>query len=106
MADNMWVTAISLAINNPQSEIEGMILPNPVSQSAIVSFAITQTQNVHVAIHDDSGKIIMNLFDGTLIKGEHRITLDITNNQIGNGIYFIQVSGPNFFHCFKLVVLH
>jgi hypothetical protein len=106
MADNMLVTALNgVGILNPKIFIEGLIIPNPVSQSTTISFSILQSGNISVAIYDITGRLIKNLFDGPLNPGEHQIYWDVNDDAVDGGVYFLNLTGENFFRSCKLVVV-
>src|SRR6185312_5320504 len=46
LADNMKVTAYPSGIASPQTFIERLIIPNPVSQSSTISFSISQPEDL------------------------------------------------------------
>jgi hypothetical protein len=106
MADNMRVTAFKVAaILNLKIFIEVLISPNPISQSTTISFSLFQPENINVTIFDIKGKLIKNLFDGPLNKGEHKINWDVNDDAAEGGVYFLKLTGENFSRICKLVVV-
>lgn len=105
LADNMRVTPISTAIFTPEIFIERLIIPNPVSQSATISFSLSQPENIHVTVYDIAGRLIKNLFDGTLNSGAHQIIWDVNNDAVERGMYFLKFTNDNLSSSYKLVVM-
>ena len=105
LADNMRVTALGVtSIADPKTFIDGLTIPNPVSQSAAISFSLFQPSKVNITIYDISGRIIKNLFDGSLCAGVQQINWNTNDDAIENGVYFLKVTSGNFSGCCKVVV--
>ncbi len=105
MADNMWVTAYTTSISQPKPIVESLIIPNPVSQSAVITFSLLQSENIHLTIYDIAGRLIKILFDGHLNAGEHQINWDINGEAITSGIYLLNLNGENLSSSRKIVVV-
>jgi len=106
LADNMRVTPVyPTGIWNQNNIMEQLIIPNPVSQSAIISFSLLRAEHIHVSVYDMTGRFIRNLFDGTLNTGEHQIKWDINDGAIEGGLFLLNISGENFSRSGKIIVL-
>jgi hypothetical protein len=106
LADNMRVTPLNAtAIQNLKIFNEGLIIPNPVLLSATISFSLPQSENINITIYDITGRLIENLFNGTLKTGEHKINWDVNSDAVKGGVYFLNISGENFSQSRKLVVV-
>ena len=106
LADNMRVTIQNpTGIVNPGISIEDLIITNPVSQSAIISFSLSQPSSLNAAVYDITGRLMLNLSDGILNSGEHQLKWDVNNNAIEGGVYFLKLSGRSFFRSCKIVVV-
>ena len=107
LADNMRVTPRPpTGVSNPKQTFSvGFISPNPITQSATISFSLVQSENIHLTIYDATGRLIKNLFDGHLIPGEHQINWDASRDAVDSGVYFLRLTGENFSRTYKLVVL-
>jgi flagellar hook assembly protein FlgD len=92
-------------ILNPKIFIEGLIISNPVSQSTTISFSLFQSEKINVTIYDITGKLIKDLFNGILNKGEHQLKWDVNGDKVKSGVYFLKVTGDNFSRSCKLVVV-
>lgn len=106
LADNMQVTAFS-PTSIPDMKIfnEGLIVPNPVSQSTTISFSLSTSEFINVSIYDITGKLIKNLLKGHLDMGEHQIRWDVHNDAVKGGMYILNVTGENYSRSCKLVVV-
>jgi Secretion system C-terminal sorting domain len=104
MADNMYVTAYSSSVQE-NLFIQGLEVTNPVSQSATVSFYLLESQNIHVDVYNMQGQLIKNLFDGYTNSGKHQLSWDVNDSSINNGIFLLKLTGENFFHTCKLIVV-
>ncbi|MCX6274398.1 MAG: T9SS type A sorting domain-containing protein [Bacteroidetes bacterium] len=105
MADNMRVTALNSGINNPDFYLSGLKITNPVSQSATISFSLLQSENITVAVYDNAGRLIKNLLNGASREGEHQIHWNVNDDAINPGLYFLKLTGEDFFRSCKFVVV-
>ncbi len=106
MADNMRVTTVSSSsVSNQDKLIEGLTIPNPITQSVNISFSLFRNENVKMAIYDMKGILIKNLFDGISDTGEFQINWDVNNDEVINGVYYLKITGMSFTQTFKLVVV-
>ncbi len=105
LADNMRVTALPVGISNQEMFISKLTIQNPVSQSTSLLFSLNHIGNIDISIYDISGRLIKNLFTGALNTGEHKIYLDINDDAIKGGIYFLNLTSDNFSQSLKLVVI-
>jgi len=105
LADNMRVTDIITALLDQKMFIEGLIIPNPVSQSTTISFFLFQSENINVGIYDITGRLIKNFFDGHLNAGAHKINWDVNDDVVEGGVYILRITGENFSRSCKVVVM-
>ena len=59
-----------------------VIIPNPVSESATISFSIFQSENIKITVNDITGRLIKNLFDGLLNTGVHQISWNPNDDEV------------------------
>jgi hypothetical protein len=105
LADNMRVTPISLTnISKPQTFLEGLTIPNPVSPFTTISFSVIQSQDIKLNIYDMTGRLVKSLFDGLMNTGENEIIWDTHEFSVVNGLYILNITGENFSLTHKLVV--
>ena len=69
------------------------IYPNPVTRTANIEFALSKESNMKVTVLDMLGKSVMNLYEGVMNTGQHKIQLDASN--LAQGIYFVKLQSNN-----------
>lgn len=104
MADNMRATPLSTVVQDPSTFIEKLSVPNPVSQSAIISFSLAQSESINLVVYDITGQMIKNLFQGFLPTGEHRIAWDVSE-VARTSIYILKITEKNSTRFSKIVVV-
>ncbi len=68
--------------------------PNPFTEQVNISFKLNGSADVSVRIFDESGRMINNLFEGSLANGNHSFSWDGNTNyghSVNNGVYFYRV---------------
>jgi len=107
LADNMRVTAgNAAAILNPNLSVEGLvIIPNPVSRSATISFTLSKPGQVNITVNDIRGRFIKDLFEGPLNTGEHQVKWILTDDAVESGVFFLNLTSENFSRSCKFVVV-
>jgi hypothetical protein len=106
MADNMRVTAFSSSVILNQKIFNKVsIIPNPISQSATISFSLFKSESINLIIYDITGRLIKNLFNGTLNSGKHQIIWHVNDDTVDDGLYFLKLNGENFSRSCKLTVV-
>ena len=65
------------------------VSPNPASDEAKLSFTMKDNDDVKMELYDLSGRKIQNVFEGTLMKGEHQRTVDVSD--LAAGMYMLKV---------------
>ena len=68
--------------------IEG-VYPNPIFNTAIISFSLSRAQRVSLQVFDMSGRLISTIADHAFKKGENQIEWNA--GEISDGIYFIRM---------------
>ncbi|MCD6346548.1 MAG: T9SS type A sorting domain-containing protein, partial [Bacteroidales bacterium] len=72
-----------------QDIIQMKAYPNPVSDMATIEFSIPETNNVHIALYDITGKEVQVLADQEFSFGTHRLQLSAAD--LSNGMYFMKL---------------
>ena len=67
------------------------VVPNPTQDFAQIGFNVLQAMRIEVALHDASGMLIANLYNGQVDKGQS-YTLDIPASTLESGVYQIRIS--------------
>jgi hypothetical protein len=97
MADNMKVTpANTTGINSQKISGRAIVSPNPATSSSAITFTLLQSDNIRIAIYDLTGRMIKNLFKGSLPPGEHKINVGIIAEELNSGYYILSLTGE---HC-------
>jgi hypothetical protein len=69
--------------------------PNPFRTSTTFEFRLLRTETIALVIHDISGHLVRDLFQGTMPEGKHSVSwdgLNQTGNPMPDGIYFARLS--------------
>ena len=72
--------------------------PNPAKGHAAISFALPETRDVTLEVFDMKGRIVRNLFEGSLEAGEHEVSWDIRDNSgnaVSTGVYVYRLTAGN-----------
>ncbi|OGU60310.1 MAG: hypothetical protein A2X64_03710 [Ignavibacteria bacterium GWF2_33_9] len=86
---------ISIVNDNSQNEIGMTVYPNPVSNSATLTFSLTSDlRNATISIYDLLGNKVDELFmEGNLDSGTHLLNFNTMNMM--NGSYFIKLTSQD-----------
>lgn len=86
------------------SEIRlGVLFPNPLQETAKVSYTLTQPSNLQLEVFDAIGKRVLIIDSGYKAIGEHEVTFDAMG--LSAGIYFFTLTAKNFSRTRKMVVM-
>jgi hypothetical protein len=80
------------------------VYPNPVSESATISFGLITDTDVHISVLSCEGKLITEISNGILPAGNQRLTWNPTAD-IKSGIYLCRVEIGNQCSIQKMVVM-
>ena len=73
-----------------QANFNTTLYPNPSQLNATLDIELKDvSNNLTINLQDLTGKTIKNIFNGNLSQGEH--SFDIQQNNIPNGMYFVQI---------------
>jgi hypothetical protein len=75
---------------NGSAKTQLNLYPNPSSQETTVEFNLIENSNVAVYVVDITGKELIRENLGTMVQGNHRTMLDVSN--LAKGIYFVNIS--------------
>ncbi len=64
--------------------------PNPASDRALLEFNLNETSDVFVQVIDLTGKVVADVFNGTLAAGYNQ--MDINTADLANGTYFVKMN--------------
>ena len=77
-------------------------LPNPVSNSAIISFTLSQSEQISLKVFDVNGRLVTTLADGVFEVGEHQI--EFNADEVNAGVYFLRIETDKLARTEKLIV--
>jgi hypothetical protein len=80
-----------------------VILPNPVSDRAVLNFSLNESMQLKAGLYDLSGAMVYGIADGRYPEGEVNINLDPPAG-LSNGIYLLTIEGEGFSVSRKLVI--
>ncbi len=77
--------------------------PNPFNPSTVISFTLSTSQNVMLAVYNMLGEKIAELVNGNMSEGNHSVTFDASN--LSSGIYIYRISTDNFASNKKMLLI-
>lgn len=78
------------------------VFPNPVSDSSVISFELSQSEHVSIRFTNQNGQIMKTWLDELLPSGSHKVLLSGLN--LPSGQYIIEVKAGNKISTFTLVI--
>ncbi|MBK7310898.1 MAG: T9SS type A sorting domain-containing protein [Sphingobacteriaceae bacterium] len=94
--------AIGVKENENVSFASLNVFPNPANTSSKLSFSLANDSKCFIAVNNQLGQKVAEVFNGTLHKGENSI--DINTSHLSNGNYFINFSNGNSSKNLKLII--
>ena len=88
--------------DNPSVSFIASIAPNPVFNTTIISFSLSQSENVTLKIFDMNGRLVSILADKFFEGGENELAWN--TDEVNAGIYFLQFQSAENFQMEKLIV--
>jgi hypothetical protein len=79
------------------------VSPNPLQGDALVEFSVPTPATVQLRVLNTLGQEVITLHQGLVDAGWHRFTLP--HNALAAGLYYVQLSGPNFSQVMRVVAL-
>jgi len=79
------------------------IAPNPISNSALIKYNLTQKSDVLLQVYNSSGQLIITLANESKEKGSYSVEWGSLN--ISTGIYFVMLKSGQFTDYKKVVVV-
>jgi hypothetical protein len=78
-------------VNNNLSLVS--LSPNPAQNILNVKVSLKNTSNVNAQLTDVTGRVVSNLYNGTMAAGNN--AMSINTSELASGIYFINVKADN-----------
>ena len=103
-----WIGEVTdgqnVGIQDVQSTLAFSVTPNPVQDIIEISYTITESTPITIALYDTKGQLVKTLFQGTPLMGDH--TDSFQRGDLGAGVYLISVgSRGNVLVSKKIVVV-
>ena len=96
-------TGIEENIEMRISNFEMRILPNPMSNSGVVSFSLPAASAVSLKLYNTLGQLVETVYDGFKTAGVHEFTLNAQN--LPQGTYFLVLKTGDFRTSRSIVIL-
>ena len=97
-----WVDDTGIS-DPPISKVDKVsVSPNPVTTESSISFKLLEKQQVKIDIRDISGRVLKNVYEGTLTQGEHSIRMDLPD--MANGVYLCHIFSQGESICKTFVI--
>ncbi len=79
------------------------VYPNPAQDNTMIEFNLEDNSNVNIEMMDMSGKVVQNIYTGSLATGNHRIP--VSTGELSAGIYLVRLmTGEGNYLTRKLIV--
>ncbi len=90
------------SINESELEMSIKNIPNPVTNSTIFEFSLTDEANAEIQIYNSTGELVAKVGNNVYSTGIHRISFDASN--LSSGMYNIVLNaGEERTSCFMIV---
>jgi len=86
------------------ANFEMRILPNPMSNTSVISFSLSSATTVSLKLYNTLGQLVETVFDGSMPAGVHDVYFD--SNGLPQGTYFIVLQAEGSEVSRAVVVLH
>ena len=79
------------------------INPNPVSQSAVISFSVSKASHVTIIVADTRGRSLKIIADANFSEGNHKINFN--RESLAAGIYYLQLKSNDNVTMKKIIIV-
>ena len=98
---------LTTVVNNPPTvPAECGLLncyPNPTNSGAMISFELPQSGLISLSIYDIMGRLVDNIYRGTLPAGANNYRWNGVEN--ASGVYFVRLDGPSIYQVQRIVLM-
>jgi hypothetical protein len=77
--------------------------PNPVRESAIISYELPTQSQVSLSLHDTTGRLVARLFEGEQPEGHHSMHWE-EDGSLASGVYFLRLEAAQCVTTGKIVL--
>jgi hypothetical protein len=102
-----WIGEVTngqmVGVEETEFAVSFSVSPNPVRDVVDISFTITETIPVTIALHDMQGKLVRILYDDTPLIGNHSFSFQMSD--VVAGVYLVSVTSTKGRMVYKRVVV-
>jgi hypothetical protein len=91
-------------VTTPGRYLLSLNKPNPVANTATISFSVPKATDVSLKVYDATGRVVSTLVNGKVDAGTHTASWDAKDAPAG--VYFYRLNSEEFSETRKMVVLH
>ena len=91
-------------VTTPGRYLLSLNKPNPVANTATISFSVPKATDVSLKVYDATGRVVSTLVNGKVDAGTHTASWDAKDAPAG--VYFYRLNSEDFSETRKMVVLH
>lgn len=89
--DDINISGVT-GIDAPEAGIQHFsVYPNPLQDNSFVSFSLDNAQDVSLQLFDMSGRLVMDMYNGSLGAGQHQFPVQ-TAEKLNAGMYFVRLT--------------
>ncbi len=103
-ADVVFMNMAGTGIENNAYQFDVKVFPNPVKSTLDIGFRLSVGAKVSIAVFDERGIRIKDLYNKYLNANEHRLSFSIESLGLSKGIYIVQFDAGNRTMSKKIVV--
>lgn len=98
-------SALATGVHESASAVSAVqLFPNPANTSSAISFVSQNTIEGSLAVYDQLGQKVLDVFSGVFVAGENKF--EFSTAELANGIYFIKINDAETSRAIKIVVSH
>ena len=80
------------------------IYPNPNDGNFMLNVTLSKATSMQISLFDITGKLVQQLFNETLVEGQHHLDMTTTTTKIAQGVYHLVIQTENGMISKKLVI--
>lgn len=95
-------------ITTPATYCLNQNIPNPVTSTTTISYALHQSSRVSLKVYDVTGSLVKTLVNEKMDAGTYTVVWNLNNDfgtKIRSGIYFYRLTADNFTSTKKMIIL-